>query len=76
MVSGPDKRTSSIWPGSQQGQTPAPPGLGLALLPFLLFALVDLLIVLAKGTPSGTTGGLPLGRAAKVSGKQAVASWP
>lgn len=39
MVSGPDELTSSICPGSQQEQTPAP---RLALL-LLLFALVDLL---------------------------------
>lgn len=79
MVSGPDKLTNSICPGSHQEQIPAPSsGLPpppptphsppLSLLWWICFSC-------CQGHPSEMMGGLPLGRAADVSGKQALAGF-
>ena len=71
MASGPDRLTSCVCPASHQGQIPAQPQC-TGPTPLLCFG--GFVLVAAKGTRHKTTGGLPLGRAARALGKQVLAS--
>ena len=71
MVSGPDEQTNSICPGCHQEQIPASgsdPCSSFSLLWWICFSG-------CQGHLSEMTGGVPLGRAAKVSGKPALADF-